>query len=109
MDKAFNSSMLIGNVTNRKSIAIQTMFLMAWDRNIDNHDIEYRVLSNQHLNYSRYAKVSDFLSTLFGDKMYLKLATSKSRLFKEAYMYFTHFAEADLTKLTKEKLIEAMR
>lgn len=99
--------MLIG--TDRQSIAIQTIFLMTWDRNIETHDSEYRMLSNLHLNYSRYVKVSDFLSSLLGEKVYLKVAASKSRLFKEAYMYFTHFAEADFSKLTKEKLIEAMR
>jgi hypothetical protein len=109
MTKAFNSSMLIGDVTNRCHVAVQTLLLMAWDRNIDCHDIEYRVLSNQHLSYARHARVNDFLGTLLGERAFLGVCQGKGRLFKEAWLYFTHFAEADLGQLTKEKLVEAMR
>ena len=107
LNRSFNSHLLLG--IDKKQAALQVLFLLAWDRTIDKHDIEYRLLSNQHLNYSRHVKVNDFMHVLFGEKNMIRIGKSRINQFKEAYMYFTHFAKVDMKDLNREKIIDSLR
>ena len=105
--KSLNSSVLVGD---KQNAGVQMVLLMAWDRTIERHDIEYRLLSNQHLNYCRHARVNDFLVSLLGEKSLAKVARGKTGLFKEAFMYFTHFAQVQIGEfIRREHLVEALR
>ena len=109
MKKSFNSSLLNGDEGNRQLIGIQILILMAWDRNIETYDMDYRLLSNQNLNYSRHTKVNDFLFTFFGEKVLNRISKSKINLFQNAFIYFTHFMEVDASALNRDQLVNALR
>lgn len=107
LNRSINSHLLVN--INKKQAVLQILLLMAWDRTIDKHDIEYRLLSNQHLNYSRHIKVNDFLNVLLGENNMVRIGKSRTNQFKDAYMYFTHFAKVDMKDLNREKIIDALR